>query len=206
MAEEPDARAGDHGRKDGVVDLPERQRERRERQARDRADPGDEAVHIVEKLTMFITATIQMTVSSIPTQAGRSTTPTNGKVKWSIQTPNAHGMAAAATWPASFGSGSSPGSRRRRPRAGDRRAQDDPTHIAREVEEREGGRQDPEEDRQPAEARDRPLVQPPLVGLVDHPEQARHPPDRRRQHNDDREGDQRAPQELGVRPEVVEHR
>ena len=46
---------------------------------------------------MFITATIQTTVSGIPTHAGRSTTPRNGNVKWSIQTPNAHGIAAAAT-------------------------------------------------------------------------------------------------------------
>ena len=46
---------------------------------------------------MFMTATIQTTVSGIPTHAGRSTTPRNGNVKWSIQTPNAQGMAAAAT-------------------------------------------------------------------------------------------------------------
>ena len=48
------------------------------------------------KLTMFMTATIQTTVSGIPTQAGRSTTPRNGNVKWSIQTPNASGIDAAA--------------------------------------------------------------------------------------------------------------
>src|SRR6185312_15516399 len=60
------------------------------------------------KLTMFITATIHTTVSGIPTHAGRSTAPRNGKVKWSTQTPNAQGIAAAATCPPSFGSGASP--------------------------------------------------------------------------------------------------
>ena len=60
------------------------------------------------KLTMFITATIQTIVSVIPTEAGRSTTPTNGNVKWSIHTPDAQAIAAAAICPASFGRGSSP--------------------------------------------------------------------------------------------------
>jgi hypothetical protein len=49
------------------------------------------------KLTMFMTATIHTTVSVIPTEAGRSTTPMNGNVKWSIHTPDAQAMAAAAT-------------------------------------------------------------------------------------------------------------
>ena len=57
---------------------------------------------------MFITATIHTIVSGIPTQAGRSTTPTNGKRE--VVDPDAEraGIAAAATWPASFGSGASP--------------------------------------------------------------------------------------------------
>ena len=44
---------------------------------------------------MFMTATIQIIVSGIPTTAGRSTGPRNGKVKWSIQTPKKGGIAAA---------------------------------------------------------------------------------------------------------------
>ena len=60
------------------------------------------------KFTMFITATIQTIVSGTPIHAGTSTAPTNGSVKWSIQTPNAVGIAAARTWPASFGTGASP--------------------------------------------------------------------------------------------------
>ena len=57
---------------------------------------------------MFITATIQTIVSGTPIQGGRSTAPRNGSVKWSIQTPNAVGIAAASTCPASFGTGASP--------------------------------------------------------------------------------------------------
>ena len=51
---------------------------------------------------MFITATIQITVSGMPTPAGRSTGPRNGNVKWSIQTPKKGGIEAATTWPASL--------------------------------------------------------------------------------------------------------
>ena len=54
------------------------------------------------KLTMFMTATIQSTVSGMPTTAGRSTGPKKGNVKWSIQTPKKGGIAAATTWPASL--------------------------------------------------------------------------------------------------------
>ena len=46
---------------------------------------------------MFITATIQTIVSGTPIAAGTSTAPTKGSVKWSIQTPNAVGIAAAST-------------------------------------------------------------------------------------------------------------
>ena len=60
------------------------------------------------KLTMFITATIQTIVSGTPIHGGRSTAPTNGNVKWSIQTPNAVGIAAASTCPANLGRGASP--------------------------------------------------------------------------------------------------
>ena len=60
------------------------------------------------KLTMFITATIQMIVSGTPIHGGTSTAPRNGSVKWSIQTPNAVGIAAASTWPASFTTGERP--------------------------------------------------------------------------------------------------
>ena len=60
------------------------------------------------KLTMFITATIQMTVKGPPTQAGRSTTPRNGKVKWSTHTPKTTGIEAASTCPPSFSHQASP--------------------------------------------------------------------------------------------------
>ena len=49
------------------------------------------------KLTMFMTATIQRIVTGTPIQGGTSTAPRNGSVKWSIQTPNAVGIAAAST-------------------------------------------------------------------------------------------------------------
>ncbi len=46
---------------------------------------------------MFMTATIQTTVSGLPTHGDSSWTPTNGNVKRSIQMPEATGIAAAPT-------------------------------------------------------------------------------------------------------------
>ena len=108
------------------------------------------------KLTMFITATIQTIVSGTPIHGGTSTAPRNGSVKWSIQTPNAVGIAAASTWPASFDDRRQPAEVvDRADDAGDRGAEQDAAHLAREVEERERRDEDAEEDREPAEPRDR---------------------------------------------------
>ena len=57
---------------------------------------------------MFITATMKSIESGTPIHAGRSTTPRNGNVKWSIQTPNSGGIDAATNCPASFTGGESP--------------------------------------------------------------------------------------------------
>ena len=87
---------------------------------------------------MFITATIQTIVSGTPSQAGRSTAPRNGNVKWSIHTPNAVGIAAATTCPASFGAGARPRKSSIAPTTQrDGRAEQDAAHLAREVEEGE---------------------------------------------------------------------
>ncbi len=60
------------------------------------------------KLTMFITATMKSIESGTPIHAGMSSTPMNGNVMWSIQTPNIGGIDAATNWPASFTDGESP--------------------------------------------------------------------------------------------------
>ena len=105
---------------------------------------------------MFITATIQTIVSGTPIHGGTSTAPRNGSVKWSIQTPNAVGIAAASTWPASFTTGDEAAEVvDRADDAGDCGAEQDAAHLAREIEERERRDEDAEEDREPAEPWDR---------------------------------------------------
>ena len=78
-----------------------------------------------------------------------------------------------------------------------------PAHLAVEREEGERRDEDAEEDREPAEPRDRTLVEAARVGLVDDAEQARHAADGRGQQDDDAEGDQRAPDDLGVVAQVL---
>ena len=51
---------------------------------------------------MFMIATIQSTVSEMPTHSGNSCTPSTGNVKRCTQMPKTVGIAAAATWPPSF--------------------------------------------------------------------------------------------------------
>ena len=158
------------------------------------------------KLTMFITATIQRTVSGTPTQAGRSTAPTNGKRE--VVDPDAergrdrrgqhlagelrHRREAAEVVD-------------RADDARDRRADHDAAHLARQVEEGERRHEDAEEDREPAEPRDRAPVEPPPVRLVDDAEEPRHAADRGRERDHDHERDRRSVEHLGVLPEVIEH-
>jgi hypothetical protein len=87
----------------------------------------------------------------------------------------------------------------------DGRAQENAASLAREVEERERRDDDPEEDREPAEPRNRPAVQAPRIGPVDGPEKPRHPTDRGREQDDDREGDRRSVQDLRRRLQLLEH-
>ena len=81
-------------------------------------------------------------------------------MKWSIQMPKAHGIAAAAIWPRELRERVEPAEVvDRADDAGDRRAEHDPAHLPVEREERERRHEDPEEDREPAEPRDRTLVE-----------------------------------------------
>ena len=155
---------------------------------------------------MFITATIQTIVSGTPIQAGTSTAPRNGQRE--VVDPDAERGR----------------DRRREHLAGelrdrfetaevvdraddarDRGAEQDAAHLVGEVEEGERRDDDPEEDREPAEPRDRPPVETALVGPVDDAEQPRHAADRGRQQDDDAEGDQGPVQDLRCRPQVVPH-
>ena len=79
---------------------------------------------------------------------------------------------------------------------GDGGAEEDATRLGAELEEGERRHEDPEEDRDPAESRDRVLVQPPRLRAVDDPKQARHPADRGREQDHDHEGGDRAVENL----------
>ena len=155
---------------------------------------------------MFITATMNTIESGTPIQAGMSTTPRNGNVKWSIHTPNMHGIDAATNCPISFTDGESPRKSSTAPTTVATAAPSStPSALAREVEERERRYEDPEEDREPAEPRDRTSVDPPRVRPIDCAEHPRHPADGRRQEHDDDERDDRPVQDFGRRTQLVEH-
>ena len=72
------------------------------------------------------------------------------------------------------------------------------------MEERERRDEDAEEERDPAEARHGAPVDPPPADGVDDAQQPGHPADRRRQQDDDREGDGAAPDDREVVAERVE--
>ena len=133
--------------------------------ARDRADAGGEAVHAVEEVdhVHHRDDPDDRQRDRRPTP-GRSTAPTNGNVKWSIQTPNAVGDRGREDLARELRQRASPRKSSTAPDdARDRGAEQDAAHLAREVEERERRDEDPEEDRQPTEPRDRPLVEPARV-------------------------------------------
>ena len=154
---------------------------------------------------MFITATIATIVIVIPTHAGSSCTPTNGNVKWWIQTPNMHGIDAASDLPAEL----LPPAQAaevvdRADRRRDRGAEQDPAHLAAERQERERRDDDPEEERDAAEPRHGAGARPArALGAVDDAEQARHPAHGRRQQDDHDERDERAPHDLEVAGQLV---
>ena len=207
MPEEPDACAGDDGRQDSGVDLAERERER--------------SANVSPAIAQTPAASPSMPVEEVdhvhdghdPHDRQRHPDPC-GQVddaeerEGEVVDPHAEGARDRRRRHL-------PGELRKRvepaevvDRADDARdggPEHDAAHLAREVEERERRDEDPEEDREPAEPRDRPLVEAPRVGLVDDAEQAGHPADRRREQDDDAERDQRAPEDLGVRAQVFEH-
>ena len=84
-----------------------------------------------------------------------------------------------------------------------RGAEQDAAHLPRQVEKGEGRHEDPQEDREPAQPRDRPPVEPALVRGVDDAEQPRHPADCGRQQHHDQEGDRGAVEDLRVVPKLM---
>ena len=83
-------------------------------------------------------------------------------------------------------------------------AEQQPAHIAVEVEERERRDEDAEEQREPAETRHRARVRAPsLPRSVDDSQQPSHSADGRRQQYDDQHGDAEAVEDLEVVPELV---
>ena len=92
---------------------------------------------------MFITATMNSIDSGTPIHAGMSSTPRNGNVTWSIQTPNMHGIDAATNCPASFTDGERPAEVVHRADDGrDGSTQQHSAALAREVEERQRRHED----------------------------------------------------------------
>jgi hypothetical protein len=83
-------------------------------------------------------------------------------------------------------------------------AEQQAAHAPVELEKRERGDEDPEEQREAAEPRHRAGVGAAAVaGAVDDAEHAGHAADGRRQEHDDHEGDDEAVDDLGVLPELV---
>ena len=164
VAQEADAGAGDDRRHDGRVGLPSESAITQNVMPEIAHTPAASPSRPSRKLTMFMIATIQRIVSGMPTHSGSSWMPMNGKVKRSIQTPNQTGIAAAMSMPDELRA-------RRQPpevvdRADGRRhrgAEQDAARLTAEIEERERRHEDPEEEGEAAEARDRVDVEPPLL-------------------------------------------
>src|SRR5262249_49548246 len=86
-----------------------------------------------------------------------------------------------------------------------RGAEEQPAGLPRQVEERESGYEDAEEERQAAESGHSAVVEPAALGLVDHTEEPGHAADGRRQQHHDRGGEQRAPDDLEIVGERFKH-
>ena len=84
-------------------------------------------------------------------------------------------------------------------------AEQQSARLAREVEERKRRYENPEEERKPAQARHGATVQATPFRPVDDAEQTRHPADGRRQEDDDRRGEERAPDDLEMVGERMQH-
>ena len=155
---------------------------------------------------MFMTATIQRTVSGLPTHGDSSCAPTNGNVKRSTQMPEATGIGGGADLPGELLPPEEPAEVV--DRADGRRdggAEQQAAHLVRELDERERRDDDPEEEREPAELRDDPLVDASLARAVDDAEVARDVADDGRQQHDDEEREAGAVEDLRVRAKLVEH-
>ena len=154
---------------------------------------------------MFMIATIQSTVSGPPSHPGSAWMPMNGNVKRLTQTPNATGIAAAASWPASF-------SNQRRPR----KSSIAPTVTATAAPSRSprfsrptlrnasAGTKMPRKSASPPRRGIGTRFSAPPAGRVHGAEHPRHPADRGGQGDDDRERDERPPDHLEVSAEDVE--
>jgi hypothetical protein len=156
---------------------------------------------------MFITATMNSIESGTPIQAGMSSTPSNGKVTWSIQTPNMHGIEGRDELTDELHGRRQPAEvvyrrRRRWPTA----APSSTPLLSAESRGRRGrGTRMPRKMARPPSRGIGRRVDPPRVGPVDGAEHARHPADCRGQEDDDDERDDRPVEDLRRRPQLVEH-
>ena len=91
-------------------------------------------------------------------------------------------------------------------RGGECRAEKDAAVGTAQVDEGEGGHEDAEEEPEPAQARYSTQVHPALLArLVHHAQDARQPADARRDHHDDGEGHEEAPEDVHVVEKGVQH-
>jgi hypothetical protein len=134
---------------------------------------------------MFMIATIQTTVSGIPTQAESSWMPTTQQLL-----PPAQAAKVVC----------------RSDRGRNGRPEHEAAHLAFEREECERRHEDAEEERDAAQAWDREAMEAARVGRVDRAEPACERADGRRQHDDDREREARSVQHLEVVSQLLEHR
>ena len=87
-----------------------------------------------------------------------------------------------------------------------RRPEQDSAIGATQLQERKRGHEDPEQERDSTQPRDRPDVDPPgLTRLVDDAEDSREAPDGRREDEDDAEREQEAPDDFGVVSQRLPH-
>jgi hypothetical protein len=206
VAQEPEARAGHDRRQDRGVRLSQREREDRVRDACDSADARGEAVHPVEEVDHVhhrddedhrerdadprrdVEDAEERERDVVDPDAERTRDRRGDELPEEL-----HRRRQAAE----VVDGSDDGR--------DGRPEEDAPALGREVEERERGHQDAQEDRKAAESRNRTPVDPSCVRPVDRPEHPRHPADRGRQEDDDDERDDRPIEDLRRRAQLVEH-
>ena len=207
VAQEPEARSGHDRREDRRLRVAQRERDHGKRRAGDRTDPRGETIHPVEE--------IDHVHDRDDPDEGQGDADPDGEV---LDAEEGEREAVDRDPEADRDRGGEALAPELRPPVQAAEVVDDPDtgrdrgseqdSPVRPVQLQEGERrhEDAEQERDPAQAGDRPDVQaPPLTRLVDDAEDAREAPDRRRQNEDDAERDQEAPEDFRVVSKGLPH-